>query len=712
MPITRRAFLASAAAAGTVRVVPSAAPSHLSQYELSNDKIAVTLDAGGRLVRLTNRQTGNDYVGKGRHAPWRMYYRSGTSVTGALDLEIDPDVQKPQIRKEGNRLAISYARLTADVAREGQTRELQVGLTIRLTLKEDSLAWTATVHNRETDDAVEITEIWIPWISGVGNLGLGQAADVLYWPECAGRRIENPSAKLSSTAGRPSAVQRRWQDGSSLHLTYPWPASMQWFTLNNGSEGLYVGSHDETLMTTCLGVTAERDKTLSASIVKYPFVKAGESWTSEPVVIRLYRGDWHDAARTYRTWTDIWMQKPNPPEWIRRTPGWMLTMMKGQTGHIRGVYADLPAVWEQARKVGINVVNFFGWVKQGFDNLYPEYAPDGAMGGAEGLKAVVSKIKSEGGRTILYTQGQLIDPSSEFYQAKGKSIVAQDIWGYIYLETYGGHGEGTLLNVMRNKYFGVACPSAAGWYEQLASQFEMVRGFGAQGMLFDQMGGRPPYICYSMEHPHSKPSLAAGPGKVHNMRRLRELMKSRDPDFVFIVELASDCYMSWLDIIHAWGIGFWPEPEAFGEMLRYTFPEVVITNRDGGPYDRRAQLGYAFSIGWRIDARPRDAMDPALARYLSRINALRTAHPELLLEGRFVDTEDFLCDNNRVASHAFVSGNRMAVTLWNPTDVPQKVRVIAPNYTMESTEWEDPRWSGIDHAIMPGGIAVQIFRRR
>lgn len=239
----------------------------------------------------------------------------------------------------------------------------------------------------------------------------------------------------------------------------------------------------------------------------------------------------------------------------------------------------------------------------------------------------------------------------------------------------------------------------------------MVRGYGAQGMLFDQMGGIPPYICFSTEHPHSKPSLAVGPGKVKNMQRLRELMRSHDPDFAFVVELATDCYASWADMIHSHGIGFWPEPEAYGEMLRYTFPEPVIANRGGGPYDRRTQLGYAFSIGWRIDANQRDASGPVLASFLSRLNALRTAHPELLLEGRFVDTENFLCDNNHIASHAFVNGNRMAVTLWNPADIAQQVRVMAPGYTLESAEWEDPSWSGLEHTIMPGDIAVQIFQR-
>ena len=90
-------------------------------------------------------------------------------MTGALDLTIEPDAQKAQIQPQTNALVIHYASLTAHVAREGQTRELQVSLTLRAALEDDSLVWTAMIDNRETDKAVEITEIWIPWIAGMGT---------------------------------------------------------------------------------------------------------------------------------------------------------------------------------------------------------------------------------------------------------------------------------------------------------------------------------------------------------------------------------------------------------------------------------------------------------------------------------------------------------------------------------------------------------------
>ena len=688
--------------------VPLAAQS--GRVELANDDVLVALDGAGRLAELTNRRTGHRYVAAAAQPPWRMYYRFGTPLDGALDLEIDPAAQTAEVRRESGALVIAYRTLKAEVPKRGETREIQVGLEVRVTLDGDRLVWTGRIINRETDPRLEITELWIPWICGIGDMGLGRATDVLYWPERAGRRIRDPYSRIAGAPVPPGAPGRRGE--ASLRLTYPFPAGMQWYTFNNGEEGMYVGSHDKSLMTTCLNVMAHQDKALSASVVKYPFVKVGETWTSEPVVVRLYRGDWHVAAKTYRAWADTWMERNKPPEWLRRMPGWILPSFKGQSGHISATYADLPGMYKEAKAAGINLLNCFGWVKQGFDNLYPEYDPDEALGGAEGLKAALAEVKRDGGRAILYTQGQLIDPSTEYYRKEGHSIVARDIWGYEYRESYGGTGQGTLLNVMRNKYFGIACPGAKGWIEHLEWQLGLVQGLGAQGIIFDQMGGIPPYICFSKDHPHSKPSLAVGPEKVKNMKRLRAVMKARDPEFAFVIELGTDCYAGLVDIIHSHGIGFWPEPEAFGEMLRYTFPEPLITNRGGGPYDRRMQLGHAFALGWRFDANLRDARDPSLGPYFTRLCAMRNTHPDLLLNGRFVDNEGFLADNSRVSAHAFLAGDRLAVTLWNPGDAAERVSVIAPGYELEKAEWQEAGWSGPAHSILPKDVAVLIFRRK
>jgi len=711
------------------------------RYELSNERVGVALDNEGRLVELTNRQTGKSYLATAaRHAPWRMYYRWNTPLDGALELAIPTDGQKARVRRDGASLELSYETLTGALPQTGKTRELQIGLVVRISLEADQLTWTARIDNRESDKGLQVSELWLPWIYGIGDMGMGPASDVLFWPSRGGRRVEAPYVKLMAAVGSPAqstgfGANPTWSYSDTgapdYRLAYPYPACMQWFTFNNGAEGLYFGSHDKTLMTTVLNVAggagerrfggpraaqavaADAEKAMTASIVKFPFVKGGETWDSEPVVMRLYRGDWHEAARTYRAWAETWMQKPDAPEWVRRTPGWAGTTLKGQSGQIRSTYADLPGMLKSAQAVGLNLLNIFGWVKQGFDDYYPEYSADEAMGGEAGIKKALADVKQAGGRSFLYTQGQLIDPAAEFYRTKGYRITAKDIWGAEYRETYGGSGSGAFMGTMRNKWFGVACPAAPGWIDQLVSQAEMVLGLGAQGAFFDQLGGAPPYICFSTEHNHTRPSLAVGPWKVKNLQRLREVIKAHDRDAVLSLELVTDCYAGWVDIIHSEGIGFYPDPESFGEMFRYTFPDPIVTNRTQGPEanNLRKQLGHAFSLGLRFEGGSRGAQNPDYARYAARLIDLYKTHADLLLEGRFVDTEGFLCDNSRVSSHAFVAGSRMAVTLWNSTDAAQKARVVAAGYQLEAAHWQDPSLSGPDQWIMPDDVAVLIFRR-
>ncbi len=675
-----------------------------ARFELANDRIVLAVDAAGRLAELTNRQTGHRYLATPGRPLWRMYYRTAD----AKELEIPAASQNVEVRREGNTLIVACRTLKGDVPLPGASRELQASLTLRVSLEGDRLVWTAVIDNREKEADLEISEIWLPWLYGIGDMGLGRAADKLYWPEDGGRRITDPYTRL--LAAPAGAGSGRSPSEPAYRMTYPWPACMQWYTLNNGEEGLYVASYDKSLMTTTLNVMAHPNQGLSVSMVKYPFVKAGETWTSEPTVMRLYKGDWHEAARGYRTWADTWMRKPDPPKWMRRINGWIIPNLKAQNGsRYNGVYADLPRYFRDAHAVGIDMVSIYGWEKQGFDNLYPEFDPDPGMGGESGLKAAIAEIQKGGGRANLYSQGQLIDPGTEYYRRIGYRQTAKDIWGGEYRETYGGSGRGTLLNIMRNKMFGVACPLAPGWYEQLASQFEMARNYGVNGLMYDQIGGRPPYICYAKDHRHTKPSLANGPGKAENMRRLRELIKSRDPEFAFLMELVVDVYSGYGDITQPVGYGFTPGPESFGEMFKYTFPEPIITNRTGA--DRKAHFGLGFSLQWRVDAMMRDTTDPVMGPWLTRLNQLRTQFADLLLEGRFVDNEGFLCGNSNVSAHAYVAGSRMAVTLWNPTGAAQRARLDVPGYTLESANWQDSKWTGIDHSILPGDVAVMVYRK-
>ena len=72
----------------------------------------------------------------------------------------------------------------------------------------------------------------------------------------------------------------------------------------------------------------------------------------------------------------------------------------------------------------------------------------------------------------------------------------------------------------------------------------------------------------------------------------------------------------------------------------------------------------------------RDTTDPVMAAYLKRLNQLRSQYAELLLEGRFVDNEEFTNGNINLSAYSYMSGNRMAIILWNSTTEPQKPAIF------------------------------------
>ena len=107
-----------------------------------------------------------------------------------------------------------------------------------------------------------------------------------------------------------------------------------------------------------------------------------------------------------------------------------------------------------------------------------------------------------------------------------------------------------------------------------------------------------------------------------------------------------------------------------------------------------------------------DTTDPIIGPYLKRLNQLRTQFADLLLDGRFVDNEGFTIENTNVSAYSYLAGNRMAITIWNSTDEPQKPLIVTRDYTLESANWQDTEWKGIDHQILPGDIALFVYRKK
>lgn len=143
--------------------------------------------------------------------------------------------------------------------------------------------------------------------------------------------------------------------------------------------------------------------------------------------------------------------------------------------------------------------------------------------------------------------------------------------------------------------------------------------------------------------------------------------------------------------------------------FKVTFPDRIITNRTNS--ERKACFDYGFALQWRVDGMMNDTTNPEMAKYLTRLNQLRTKYADLLLDGRFVDNEGFKSQKTNLFTYAYVSGDRMAVTIWNPANIPQKPGIIAQGYSLESCNWQDPALTGPAHEVQPGDIALFVFRK-
>jgi hypothetical protein len=498
-------------------------------------------------------------------------------------------------------------------------------------------------------------------------------------------------------------------------LLYPGPATLPWMALSGGGETLALISLDTTLETIALG--AERylqPPRLSLRIVRFPEVRPGEVWRSEPAAVAVIQGDWHVAAARYRRWLSSWLPWAEPPAWVRDMPAWQLTIMRAQYGAVTWDYAGIMELWRGAQSAGIDTLFLFAWWDAGHDNRYPEpYTPSTLMGGQEELVRALRAVEEEGGHTILYTQGRLIDPMTPFYRREGAALAVKSIWGSEYREQYNFWNESAALAACSGKAFVMACPSHERWRDVLLEQGRQARGLGAGGVLYDQIGGAvPPYLCYDRSHPHSRPSTGFARPMVAHMGQVRAALKQGRPDFAVVTENLSDVLCSSYDIIHGGGFGSRAAPESFPELLRYTLPQLIVTNRMVG-VDEQPDLAYAMAHGLRFDLEPSGArghmgMHPELAARVGELCALRRALAPSLLRGAYADDEGLDAGDERVLAKAFVGDGQAAVVCWNRGEGPAAVSPRLAGSAPGRAHILDPH-PDQPAAIAPGGLGVFVY---
>lgn len=598
---------------------------------------------------------------------WRVFIDTGEN----RELSVYSHEQNISYKAESDGCAVyRYDQL---VAEDGQTFEI----TLELNIKEENghLVFTSSIENHS--QAI-LNELQYPFIAS-DNFGCEPNEEILFVPQGLGARIPNPRSRVASTHTEYTSADYKstWMTFAYPDTNGTLPLSMPWMGLQLGKKYLYFGEHNPEMRIVGFNVGVpprHADSELMLCISHYPTAHPGEKVSIGRSIIALFDGDWRDGTAFYRGWSEeTWMVEQHIPEWVRNLTGWQRIICKHQYGEIFWKYEDLPKLWEDGKRYGLDGLLVFGWWKGRFDNNYPEYEPDPALGGAEGLRDAIAEIQAKGGHVLLYTNGNLIDIKTDFYKRIGHRICHKDIDGNEYREHYRFSNDGTILKNFGYKSFVTACNSTPEWHDNLLNVARLKLSFNPDAIFFDQLACCMK-ICFDTSHPHGNRVDMEGMGRWNNIQAIRGIL----PEGKAIgVECVNDRYCNLIDFVHGWGTGMsYDLGYAFPDIFLDTFPQIPISNR--GIHDNkdgfRDHLNHAFTYGLIFDAaiyRCRKigvAGLPDYAEYQKKLIDLKDAYREYFYHGRFHTMFGEALPAGIRAGRFEADDGSFIVSLWNTTD--------------------------------------------
>ena len=539
-------------------------------YILEGKTLRYALDERARVTSVYNKLTAHEYVYEPSEL-WKLIYQEGERT----EIPVYASNQGAEFHQEGRQLTLVYPTL------QGDGRTLDATLRIILSIDDRGLTARSEIENR--DESAQVMELSLTAVSGVRSLGGEPEKDAIAWPLQMGIKVPNPAYSDLSVYSGFRKYERHDQFHTDLDNPYPGGMSMQWYDWYNENEGLYVGSHDLTHHTICMHV--ERDvkrNVLSMGVNRYPLLEKGESWQSAPTVYWPHRGDWHQGAKFYREFmigSGNW-KAPDQPDWAKDFSGWLRLIFKQHHGECNWTFDDIPRLYDEAEAAGMKTIFLLGWEKGGFARRWPDYVVDDRMGGEAGLKKGIDYVHGKGGKVIMFLSYALIDHQSDFYLKEGGAqCTIKSMWGedIPFAETY--CSEGTYRKIPNPPMpMYLSCPGSDLWQKKMIDSADTCLDLGADGVLYD-IGGHLPFFCYDKTHNHKKPSHSHEQ-KAERYQGLRENVKKRGGERIVLQEHVVDVLSQHMDICH--GINSCKQPQDMIELFRYTFPELIITNRESG----------------------------------------------------------------------------------------------------------------------------------
>lgn len=500
--------------------------------------------------------------------------------------------------------------------------------------------------------------------------GLGFGEDdqtALLYPHHAGEKILNPAHTL-----RSERYQAFWRAGTRLEngewvreCNYCGLCSMSFMYLQNARMGLYIGSHDERFPVTGLLVRTggEDPAYLSLGFRVHKRISRGETWQSGAFAVCLSENDWHAGAKRYRAWISPYLAEHRVPPDLKTQSALNQCYNFKRVEEIQNRFADIPRMWEEGGKRGINHMFIASWNRTGFDSYYPEYYPDMELGTALDFRRGIDYLNARGGFATLYVNARLSDTFSDFYERFLSRMQIENEKGEALTETYGPHT------------FTLNCPSDARWRHMLTDICDFAaESYHLRGIYLDQLASAEPFACYNEGHDHEDIG-EFNRGYLDILSELRERMLARDENSYLMTENCGDIYSAYTWLNLTWNGADYDE---YYNLFRYTFPEFDQVNMcndrswESDP-DRREKCFYADTercvlmgnVLW-IGITSRYLGKPELKEHfdaLMRAVAFRDRFASCLARGVYLDDEYVLSLDAPLHASCFSTGDREALLM-------------------------------------------------
>ncbi|MGD0498046.1 MAG: DUF6259 domain-containing protein [Bryobacteraceae bacterium] len=411
-----------------------------------------------------------------------------------------------------------------------------------------------------------------------------------------------------------------------------WP--MQFMSLNRGQDAVYFASMDPDAR--AKDFVAHPGERLAMVHYVDNMGIAGSSYPDYyPVALGVYRGGWVEAAQRYREWAlqQKWVrlgklsQRTDVPDAAKDIALW-LSGPGG--GNAQGSAHELDAqILEAQKRMGVPIaMQWHGWNREPFDNLYPHYTP------REETPARVKELVAAGVVVTPYVNSLSVDMNIPDYNQFAPHANT-DVGGGVRMHLYSGMA-GRLVSM---------CPGQVFWQNTIAGIVDKLAGdVGVNGVYLDQVSAMPAELCFRKDHGHPVGGGSYWADGNRDLLRLVRLQARRNGrNLVITSEAADEVFYDLLDANLMW----FPATDQEIPLMEvvYSGYTLFFDTPTGRGSDRLFHFGLGQGL---IDGRQNSGSldvilrpeNAARAAYLRQCVRYRVATKKYLTFGRLLEPID------------------------------------------------------------------------